>query len=74
MLRLCETAIVEAGLAEDPAGVSGYADEIAALKGDDPEAARRLAWRHGLGPEVLEADLRRREIGNFLARLSTGEA
>ena len=74
MLRLCETAIVEAGLAEDPAGVSGYADEIAALMGDDPEAARRLAWRHGLGPEVLEADLRRREIGNFLARLSTGEA
>jgi GMP synthase (glutamine-hydrolysing) len=74
MLRLCESAIVEAGLAEDPRAVAGYADEIASLQGGDPEAARCLAWRHGIGPEVLEADLRRREIGNFLARLSTGEA
>jgi GMP synthase (glutamine-hydrolysing) len=74
MLRLCDTAIVEAGLAEDVRGVAAYADEIAALQGRDPEAARRLAWRHGIGPEVLEADLRRREIGNFLAQLSTGEA
>ena len=53
--------------------MAGYADEIASLQGGDPEAARCLAWRHGIGPEVLEADLRRREIGNFLARLSTGE-
>ena len=73
MLRLCDAAIVEAGLAEDPRVVSAYADEIAALQGDDRGAARRLAWRHGVGPEVLEADLRRREIGNFLTRLSTGE-
>lgn len=74
MLRLCDTGIVEAGLAESPQAVAAYADEIAALQGSDHEAARRLAWRHGIGPEVLEADLRRREIGNFLARLSTGEA
>ncbi|MEE7504531.1 type 1 glutamine amidotransferase [Methylobacterium sp. C33D] len=73
MLRLCDTAIVEAGLAENPRAVAAYADEIATLQGSDPEAARRLAWRHGIGPEVLEAGLRRREIGNFLARLSTGE-
>ncbi|MBP1182103.1 type 1 glutamine amidotransferase [Methylobacterium sp. PvR107] len=74
MLRLCGPGIVEAGLAESSQAVAAYADEIAALQGGDPEAARRLAWRHGIGPEVLEADLRRREIGNFLARLSTGEA
>ncbi len=74
MLRLCDTAIVEAGLATDPDAVAAYADEIASLQGDDPEAARRLAWRHGLGPEVLEAPLRRREIGNFLAQLSTDRA
>ncbi|MDP4002047.1 type 1 glutamine amidotransferase [Methylobacterium sp. NEAU K] len=74
MLRLCDTAIVEAGLAADPRVVATYADEVAALQKGDPETVRRLAWRHGLGPEVLEADLRRREIGNFLARLSTGEA
>ena len=71
MLRLCDTAIVEAGFAEDAQVVAAYADEIAGLQGSDPEAAHRLAWRHGIGPEVLEADLRRREIGNFLARLST---
>ncbi|TXM92405.1 type 1 glutamine amidotransferase, partial [Methylobacterium sp. WL116] len=28
-----------------------------------------LAWRHGLGADVLEPDQRRREIGNFLDRL-----
>lgn len=74
MLRLCDTALVEAGLAEDSGAVARYAGEIEALHGDDAEARRRLAWRHGLGPEVLEAGLRRREIGNFLARLSGGAA
>ena len=69
MLRLCDTAIVEAGLAEDVAAVAAYADEIAGLQGDDPEAARCLAWRHGLGPDVLDAEQRRREIGNFLNAL-----
>ncbi len=73
MLRLCDTAIVAAGLAEDPETVAAYADEIAGLQTGEPAAVRRLAWRHGLGPEVLEADRRRREIGNFLTRLSTGE-
>jgi len=71
MLRLCDTAVVEAGLAEDPQDVAAYADEIAGLQGRDPEAARRLAWRHGIGPEILDATLRRREIGNFLSQLST---
>ena len=74
MLRLCDTAIVEAGFAADPDAVAAYADEIAGLQGDDFEAARRLAWRHGLGPEVLDAPLRRREIGNFLAQLSPNKA
>jgi GMP synthase (glutamine-hydrolysing) len=71
MLRLCDTAIVAAGLAADPAAVAAYADDVAGLQGGDPDATRHLAWRHGIGPEVLEADLRRREIGNFLERLST---
>lgn len=74
MLRLCDTALVDAGFAQDPRAVAAYADEIAGLQGPDAEAAHRLAWRHGVGPEVLEAGLRRREIGNFLARLSTGAA
>lgn len=69
MLRLCAGEITEAGFAADPAAVAGYADEIAALSQADADGRRRLAWRHGLGPEVLEAEARRREIGNFLARL-----
>lgn len=72
MLRLCDSALVEAGFAEDPGAVAAYADEIADLQGSDPEATHRLAWRHGIGPEVLDAGLRRREIGNFLNQLSTG--
>ncbi|MCJ2069937.1 type 1 glutamine amidotransferase [Methylobacterium sp. J-030] len=71
MLRLCGSALVEAGFAEDSGAVAAYAAEIADLQGSDPEAAHRLAWRHGIGPEVLEAGLRRREISNFLSRLST---
>lgn len=72
MLRLCDSALVEAGFAEDPGAVAAYADEIAGLQGPDPAQVHRLAWRHGIGAEVLEADLRRREIGNFLTHLSTG--
>lgn len=66
MLRLSESEILEAGLCRDGAALAAYADEVAALgAGDRPD----LAWRHGLGPEVLEAPRRRREIGNFLAHL-----
>lgn len=66
MLRLSEPDILESGLCRDAAALAAYADEVSALHGEDrPD----LAWRHGLGPEVLEAPRRRREIGNFLARL-----
>ncbi|MCJ2051910.1 glutamine amidotransferase-related protein [Methylobacterium sp. J-070] len=74
MLRLCDTAIVEAGFAEDARTVAAYADDVAALQDGASEATRRLAWRHGIGPEVLVPELRRREIGNFLGHLSTGAA
>jgi GMP synthase (glutamine-hydrolysing) len=74
MLRLCDTAIVNAGLASNPRAVATYADEVAALEEATAEDSLRLAWRHGIGPEVLEARLRRREIGNYLARLSTAES
>ena len=70
MLRLSADAIVEAGLAEDAGGVEAYADEVAALHGPVDARARRLAWRHGVGPGILDAASRRREIGNFLDRLS----
>ena len=72
MLRLCASALVESGFAEDERGVEDYAAEVAALHDGGESVAHRLAWRHGLGPDVLEAGSRRREIGNFLERLSTG--
>lgn len=70
MLRLSGDAIVEAGLAADTHDLGAYASEVAALHGDAGDEARRLAWRHGIGPEVLDAGHRRREIGNFLSQLS----
>jgi GMP synthase (glutamine-hydrolysing) len=72
MLRLCAGDLVEAGFAQDRDAAAAYAAEVEALGARDGAAVHRLAWRHGLGPEVLEAPLRRREIGNFLERLSTG--
>ncbi|GAB6842006.1 GMP synthase (glutamine-hydrolyzing) [Methylorubrum rhodinum] len=69
MLRLSAQSVVEAGLATETAAVESYADEVRALA--DPEAQQRLAWRHGLGADLLEPARRRREIGNFLAHLST---
>ncbi|MGU3539603.1 type 1 glutamine amidotransferase [Methylobacterium sp. A54F] len=66
MLRLCGDDVIEAGLCRDGAALEAYADEIEALAGSDrPD----LAWRHGIGPEVLDASRRRREIGNFLEHL-----
>ena len=66
MLRLSAGDLVEAGLCRDRDEVGAYAADLDALA-----AAPRpdLAWRHGLGPEVLEAPRRRREIVNFLDHL-----
>jgi GMP synthase (glutamine-hydrolysing) len=68
MLRLSSADIIEAGLAEDEEAVTGYADQVATLSRGGA-AATRIAWQLGLGPEVLEARRRRREICNFLVRL-----
>lgn len=78
MLRVCADAVVEAGLAADRDAVGSYAAEIEALHSgtlhsetvhEAGDAARALAWRHGLGADVLEPRRRRCEIGNFLDRL-----
>ncbi len=71
MLTLSAASVVEAGLAADEAAVAAYADEVRALGQEDAPARSRLAWRHGLGPDLLDPGQRRREIGNFLAHLST---
>lgn len=74
MLRLSAASVVEAGFAPDAAAVEAHAREIAALHraGDgagDP-ALRGIAWRCGIGPDVLDPARRRSEIGNFLRRLA----
>ncbi|MGW5958109.1 glutamine amidotransferase-related protein [Methylorubrum thiocyanatum] len=71
MLRLSAEAVVSAGFAADPAAVEASAREVEGLAGDDRPARRQRAWRLGVGADVLEAGQRRREIGNFLASLST---
>ena len=70
MLRVCAEDVVAAGFAPDAEAVSAYAAEIEGLNAGGA-AGRALAWRHGIGPDVLEAANRRREIGNFLDHLVT---
>lgn len=56
--------LVKEGLARDSADVAAYTGDLSALGRD---ATRRdLAWRLGLGADVLDADLRTREFRNWL--------
>ncbi|MEE7459407.1 glutamine amidotransferase [Methylorubrum populi] len=71
MLRLSADEVVSEGLAPDRAAVEAYAGEIAELAGSEGLTRRHRAWRLGLGSDILESGRRRREIGNFLALLST---
>ncbi|WP_407520556.1 glutamine amidotransferase-related protein [Methylobacterium oryzisoli] len=68
MLRLSAGEIVAAGFCGDAAGVTAHAQALRDLHAD-PDGRADLAWRFGLGPEVLEAGLRRREIRSFLDAL-----
>ncbi|MGX5776557.1 type 1 glutamine amidotransferase [Methylorubrum zatmanii] len=70
MLRLTADDVVAAGFAADLSAVGTYADQIAELAGDDEAVRRHHAWHLGFGPDVLEAEQRRREIGNFLKHLA----
>lgn len=74
MLRASADDVVAAGFASDAAAVEAHCAEIAALQGPADGDARAVAWRLGLGPDVLEARHRRREIANFLKNLSTAKA
>ncbi|MDR7036963.1 GMP synthase (glutamine-hydrolyzing) [Methylobacterium sp. BE186] len=68
MLRLQAAEVVEAGFCRTSAEVEAYAADLEALHAA-PRERTDLAWRHGIGAEVLEASNRRREIANFLDRL-----
>lgn len=68
MLRLQADEVVEAGFCRSREAVESCADDLEALHRAPRERAD-LAWRHGIGPEVLDPLCRRREIANFLDRL-----
>ncbi|MEZ5844453.1 MAG: type 1 glutamine amidotransferase [Hyphomicrobiaceae bacterium] len=57
--------LVAEGLARDEGDVAVLTSDFAAL-GHDP-SRRDLAWRYGIGADVLDADLRTREFRNWLA-------
>lgn len=65
MLRLSAEDVVEGGTCPDRAAVEAYAADLCRIH-RDPDAAPDLVARHRLGPELLVAECRRREIGNFL--------
>lgn len=57
--------LVEEGFAPTVEHMAEWVRDLRAI-GNDP-GRRDLAWRYGLGPEVMEPAVRTREIGNWLA-------
>jgi GMP synthase (glutamine-hydrolysing) len=56
--------LIEEGLMADRAELDSFVAELRALMRNPHD--RRLAWKHGLGPAVQEASLRRAELRNWL--------
>lgn len=68
MLRLSSADVVAAGVRADAEAVDAYADDLCRLA-HAPAVHPDLLQRHHLGPQITDADCRRREIANFLAVL-----
>jgi GMP synthase (glutamine-hydrolysing) len=65
ILRRAGQSLIDDGLFADRAALDGYAADLDLLGAD---AARKdLAWRFGLGPDVLEPEKRLCEIANWIA-------
>jgi GMP synthase (glutamine-hydrolysing) len=60
---------VEAGFFSRLADLESYADDLDALQAQPNR--RDLAWRYGLGEEIVGKALREREIQNWIDSLST---
>ncbi|HEX8416990.1 MAG TPA: hypothetical protein VF641_05235, partial [Methylobacterium sp.] len=68
MLRLSSADVVEAGVRPDAEAVDAYADDLCLLA-EAPGGYPDLLRRPALGPQVVDADCRRREIAKFLMAL-----
>ena len=71
-LRRQAAELIEAGLADDEAGVSLRADQLDALQHDP--LLRSNLWALGVDREFADEGRRRTELVNFLAHLSGGAA
>jgi GMP synthase (glutamine-hydrolysing) len=67
LARLRADELVAQGSFEDRAALDAWADDLEALHADPDR--RDLARRRGVGPDVLDPDLRQREVRNWLESL-----
>jgi GMP synthase (glutamine-hydrolysing) len=67
LCRLRADELVRQGSFASRAAADGYADDLEALHRDPSRGD--LARAHGLGPDLLDADLRTREVRNWLRAL-----
>jgi GMP synthase (glutamine-hydrolysing) len=65
ILRRYGQTLVDEGFFADLSALNGYAAELDALAADHSRAD--LAWRFGLGADILRQDLRLCEIANWIA-------
>ena len=65
ILRRYGQTLVDEGFFADLAALDGYAANLGALAADHSRAD--LAWRLGLGADILRQELRLREIANWIA-------
>jgi GMP synthase (glutamine-hydrolysing) len=68
-VRRYGSRLVEAGFFSRLADLESYADDLDALQAQPNR--RDLAWRYGLGEEIVGKALREREIQNWIDSLST---
>ena len=73
MLRTSASDVVDSGQCADEAAVESFAADLARLHADGTGHPDLLA-RHGIDAQIVDDANRRREIGNFLARLAVPRA
>jgi GMP synthase (glutamine-hydrolysing) len=64
IMRRYKPTLLEEGFFTDPGAVDGWLEDLDALAADP--GRRDISWRYGIGPDVLDARRRLREIENFI--------